>query len=68
MKMQISFDLDNAAFDGEKAHERAGVEVAAVLETLTRKVGRHFAVESGMVWPLWDSNGNRIGAAEIVEG
>ena len=57
MEMKISFNMDNAAFEGDPAHE--------VTAILTRILAR---VEDGMTTAsISDSNGNKIGQWEIED-
>lgn len=66
MKMQISFDLDNAAFARrDQVLTMAGWAVHELMRSLSEHVQ---ALEPGKVWPLRGDRGERIGTAEIVEG
>jgi len=61
MKISITIDATNAAFDGE-----ATSEVADILTVLTQKIRQGYAeVEPGTVQLLRDSNGNRVGFFKV---
>lgn len=57
MRVNVSFECDNAAFDG-----RVDVEAAHVIRTVADRLER--GDESGAIFDL---NGNRIGAWELSE-
>jgi len=61
MKISITIDASNAAFDGD-----ATSEVIDILRVLTGKVSLGYVeVESGTSYPLRDSNGNRVGFFKV---
>ena len=63
MKLTLSIDMDNAAFD-----DSPGAEASRILHRLADKVGPMEASDAlGTTWPLMDINGNKVGRAEVVE-
>ena len=70
MKLTITMDLDNAAFeveteDGEETQERNGHEVGDVLQELARMIYEDDPLDPAWTIPLHDKNGNTIGKAAI---
>lgn len=56
--MKIVLRTSSAAFEGRKA-----AEVARILRELAGKLdAAELVLRPGEVWPLYDSNGNEIGA------
>jgi len=68
MKIHISINFEDDALADVARRNGTGRASAEVLRDLADRFGRFWSLESGQVWPLRDSNGNRIGTAEIVEG
>lgn len=64
MKIQISFDLDNASFD-----DMAGTEISSILGSLQQKVQYLHRDELAKMGNrvLLDSNGNKIGTFVVGE-
>ena len=62
MKIEITFDCDNAAF-GEPDTGAFGYEVAAILREAAEKFEQGYAT-----FPLRDSNGNTVGRAALIKG
>jgi hypothetical protein len=61
MKMEITIDMDNAAFEHAN-----GYEVARILTKLAHSIeGSHMTV--GDKTRLLDINGNRVGDAQVAE-
>jgi len=57
MKISLTIDAANAAFDGE-----AGYEVTCILEVLSMNIKQGYVdLEVGSRYPVRDSNGNRVG-------
>jgi hypothetical protein len=68
MKITITINTDNAAFDLDNAalqQEGSMLEVARILETLAR---RFSAGNWPMEGPIRDINGNTVGDVRIEEG
>lgn len=66
MEFLISITTDNAAFEVEGAEECAdGQEVARILRKLADEVQKRGEVDRGHSWTLMDSNGNKVGLAEV---
>jgi len=64
MKFRLDIDCDNAAFsDGEN---NAGREVARILALASLQISSEYG-EAGQSFPLFDSNGNRVGEARFEE-
>jgi hypothetical protein len=62
MKLKITIDMSNAAFQGDE-----GFEVARILMLLARliKTGS-MGMLLGATQPLRDANGNRVGEAKVT--
>lgn len=60
---KVEFSTDNAAFDGE---DRAS-ECARILSDLARRVGQLGGDNDAHGGPIFDSNGNRVGAWSLSE-
>lgn len=58
MKLRIEIDLENAAFEDDP-----GAEIRCIL----RNVPRRLTLTEVDSVKLRDSNGNRVGSAEVVE-
>ena len=69
MKFKLSMDCDNAAFleDDlpEEAPSQPGPEIARILKRLAVKVDNSCDPD-GDSWALMDTNGNRVGKAELI--
>jgi hypothetical protein len=61
MKLTITFNMDNAAFE-----DNSGTEAARILRKLAARIdGEECTV--GDVMPCIDLNGNNVGSAEVTE-
>jgi len=61
MKVSLTIDATNAAFDGD-----AAFEVSDLLSVLSKKIQHgDIEVEPGASYPLRDSNGNRVGFFKV---
>ncbi len=60
MRLTITMDLDNAAFE-----DGGGQEITRILTDLCRKLPDEICEGNRA---LFDINGNRVGTAEIVQG
>lgn len=60
---KLEFSTGNAAFDGE---DRAA-ECARILVDLARRIGSLGSASDGDGGPIFDSNGNRVGAWSLSE-
>jgi hypothetical protein len=61
MKLVLTMNLDNAAFE-----EPAGYEVARILGELRDKISGESLID-GDGWVLRDVNGNRVGEAKVTD-
>lgn len=59
MKLVITIEMDNAAFE-----DANGFEVARILTKLAREVKDH-QLETNDTYGLMDDNGNTVGKAEV---
>jgi hypothetical protein len=62
MKLTITIDMDNAAFESEP-----GEEAARIIRGRLRNIETIDANDIGTVFPMMDANGNRVGQAEVTE-
>ncbi len=62
MKLTLTIDMDNAAFESPNA----GPEAARILRHVARKVDGYTGLKD-FECPLMDINGNRVGQAEVTE-
>ncbi len=61
MKLIVEINLDNAAFDET-------VEAARIIRKVADRVdGCDYRATNGDQWNLFDSNGNKVGEAKVVE-
>jgi hypothetical protein len=60
MELIIKINVDNDAFQVDRR-----TEVRRILETITRLNGNSIIFEDGDKMPLFDTNGNKVGSAEI---
>lgn len=61
MKLKITIEMDNAAFE-----ENNGTEAARILRTFADEIdGGNYPV-SGIIKPLRDVNGNQVGTAKVT--
>lgn len=65
MKFTLKFNMDNAAF-GDFDDVKESQEVSSILRKLANTIGGH-SLEVGDSYPIMDSNGNKIGTAEVTE-
>ena len=63
MKATLTVNMDNAAFD----EDRAALELARTLRVLAHDVDGHSraGLLRGRVFPVLDSNGNKVGELRI---
>ena len=64
MRFVLSFDMDNAVFDGG---DNAADEVVQILHTLADSIDASGTTDGSRGSGVWDSNGNRIGSWEVTE-
>lgn len=69
-RFKLEIECDYAAFcaDNDSAQENAdarGEEIGRILEHAMRKVSTQGA-HIGADWPLFDSNGNKVGMAKVT--
>jgi hypothetical protein len=62
MKLTITIDMDNAAFEGGP-----GEEAARIIRARLRNIETIDANDVGTVFPLMDLNGNRVGQATVTD-
>ena len=60
MKMNIFFDMDNAAFEDDPRQE-----TIRILKSVARKVEYVFDLQESFAYPIRDVNGNRIGTIKF---
>lgn len=63
MKLKLEITMENAAFDGDPAHEAARILKEAAFKINNAPIGNFH--EDGV--PLMDGNGNRVGFVAINE-
>ena len=61
MKLTITIDMDNAAFEGVP-----GKEAARIIRSRLRNIETIDDNDIGTVFPMMDINGNRVGQAEVT--
>ena len=67
MTFKLSIECDNSAFsEGGTDVPDPGPEIASILRKLARKVEFDMDREDGETFRLMDSNGNKVGTAELV--
>ncbi len=62
MRLTITIECDNAAFDDDPAHE-----VLRILHQQAYRIGAK-GLAYGDAWPVQDVNGNTVGQAKITKG
>jgi hypothetical protein len=62
MKLTITIDMDNAAFE-----VAPGEEAARILLGRIRNIKTINANDIGTVFPMMDANGNRVGQATVTD-
>ena len=62
MNLNINIDLDNAAFEDPL------FEVERILKQALRLIDFDVEMDNEDVWDLRDSNGNKVGTAELLKG
>lgn len=62
MKLTLTLDMGNAAFDGNDAPN----ELARIFRSLAISVENQYLIKPGDRWGLFDINGNRVGHAEVT--
>lgn len=63
MRLTITIDCDNAAFDGDSGTEDGAEEVCRILRSLADDVGRYGVRNAG--GSILDINGNKVGKMEV---
>ena len=62
MKLLIEMDMDNAAFEGNP-----GWEASRILRRRLANIESIDANDAGIVFPLMDVNGNRVGQISVLD-
>jgi hypothetical protein len=62
MKLTITIDMDNAAFENEP-----GMEAARIIRGRLHNIETIDANDIGTVFPCMDINGNRVGQAAVTD-
>lgn len=66
MKLVLTMDLDNAAFEGVSEDRRDGYNIGCCLRDLASKIDLGM-IRKGESWAIRNPNGNRVGVAEVKE-
>lgn len=72
MKLTITIDLDNSAFDGEGEGNPETINRApGVVNILEKLADRYrargiYEAQGGLLTPIFDINGNRVGESKIT--
>lgn len=67
MKLKMEIELDNAAFFEDDGTPARNAEVSRILHTFAEHLDRAWDMETDHGFRLQDSNGNKVGTAEVVE-
>lgn len=69
MTLKIEINLDNAAFydNGKDYNHNPNPEVARILTRLAQSIEKAWPMELEHSFRVADSNGNKVGKAEVVE-
>jgi hypothetical protein len=67
MKLKITIEMDNAAFFDDEESPHRNAEVGMILHTLAQHIENAWEMEPGHGYPVMDSNGNRVGKAEVTK-